>query len=111
MTTHDDSDEKVVQSPISCQMTAPSICPNAGAGVQGEVGEGARDQQGVGGEDDHPRRVLEQVGRQRGRAELLGEHQGNCCKVQTLVNHTQCQNVAISAINLLACDGQRLVSV
>ena len=33
------------------------------------------------------------------------------CKVQTLVNHTQCQNVAISAINLLACDGQRPVSV
>ena len=32
-------------------------------------------------------------------------------KVQTVVNHTQCQNVAISAINLLACDGQRPVSV
>ena len=93
-------------------MTAPSIFPNAGAGLQGEMGEGARDQQGVGGKDDHPRRVLEQAGRQRGRAQLLGEHQGNCCcKVQTFVNHTQCQNVAISAINLLACDGHRLVSV
>ena len=32
-------------------------------------------------------------------------------KVQTVVNHTQCQNVAISAINLLASDRQRLVSV
>ena len=32
-------------------------------------------------------------------------------KVQTVVNHTQCQNVAISAINLLAPDRQRLVSV
>merc|ERR1712088_1187243 len=43
-----------------------------------EVAEGARDQQRVGGEDDHPRRVLEQAGRQRGRAQLLGEHQGLC---------------------------------
>ena len=66
MTTHDDSDEKV--SAMTRLMTAPSICPNAGARVQGEVGEGARDQQGVGGEDDHSCRVLEQAGRQRGRA-------------------------------------------
>merc|ERR1712088_1226602 len=56
MTTHDDSDER----------------------VQGEMGEGARDQQGVGGKDDHPGGVLEQARRQCRRAQLLGQHQGLC---------------------------------
>ena len=73
------------------------------------MGEGARDQQGVGGQDDHPGGVLEQARRQCGRAQLLGQHQGN--RVQTVVNHSQCQNVATSAINLFGCDGQRLASV
>ena len=58
---------------------------------------------------DDPRRMLEQARRQCGRAQLLGQHQGN--RVQTVVNHTQCQNVATSAINLFGCDGQRLASV
>ena len=36
----------------------------------------ARDCEGVGGEDDHAGRVLEQAGRQRGRAQQLGPETG-----------------------------------
>ena len=36
----------------------------------------ARDGEGVGGEDDHAGRVLEQAGRQRGRAQQLGPETG-----------------------------------
>ena len=38
---------------------------------------GARHDEGVGGPDDHPGGVLEQAGRECGRAQLLGGYQGN----------------------------------
>ena len=51
-----------------------------GRRLQGEVDCGPRVLQGVGGEDDHPGGVLEQAGRQRGRAQLLGGGQGERTK-------------------------------
>ena len=49
------------------------------------MGEGARDQQGVGGQDDDPGRVLEQTGRQRGRAQLLGQQTGDILRGEQFI--------------------------
>jgi len=40
------------------------------------VDRSARHDQGVGGQDDNPGGVLEQAGRQRRGAQLMGGHQG-----------------------------------
>merc|ERR1712172_88148 len=54
------------------------ILEEAAASAQKMTTHDDSDEKGQGGKDDHPRRVLEQAGWQRGRAQLLGEHQGLC---------------------------------